>query len=218
MNCDAGWPAMGQINSSAQQSVLPNIHQRISCEETATAEIPSPYGNANQNRYNPETSDFLFPNMAHVQENPSKSTALTAAGQHNPMPVAEPCFSPGFQEAFGQRNTLRNQVAQRPNASSQMECSGIFHTDERYSQFIFDFNESVPASTNRISQHYETSAKIGIPDQTAQYNPMDPVNPTDASGPIHSSNCPKEFLPEYHHEPQELSCSFVRPHACSYCD
>ncbi|GIZ04308.1 hypothetical protein CEXT_319961 [Caerostris extrusa] len=76
MNYDAGRPAMGQINSSAQQSVLPNIHQRICCEETATAEIPSPYGNANQNPYNPETSDFLFPNMAHGQENSSKSTPL----------------------------------------------------------------------------------------------------------------------------------------------
>ncbi|GIY76648.1 hypothetical protein CDAR_467961 [Caerostris darwini] len=50
MNYDAGWSAMGQINSSPQQSFLPNIHQRTSCEETATAEIPSPYGNANRNQ------------------------------------------------------------------------------------------------------------------------------------------------------------------------
>ncbi|GIY67475.1 hypothetical protein CDAR_618781 [Caerostris darwini] len=92
MNYDAGWPAMGQINSSPQQSVLPNIHQRTSCEETATAEIPSPYGNANQNQYDPETSDFLFPNMAHDQGNPFKSTPLTVADQHNPMHVAEPIF------------------------------------------------------------------------------------------------------------------------------
>ncbi|GIY86290.1 hypothetical protein CDAR_455251 [Caerostris darwini] len=92
MNYDAGWPAMGQINSSAQQSVLPNIHQRISCEETATVEITSPYGNANQNRYNPETSDFLFPNMAHGQENSSKSTTLTVADPHNPMHIAETLF------------------------------------------------------------------------------------------------------------------------------
>ncbi|GIZ04309.1 hypothetical protein CEXT_319971 [Caerostris extrusa] len=98
-----------------------------------------------------------------------------------------------------------------------MECSGIFHTDETYSPFIFDFNENVHASTNRISQHYETSSGIPIlADQTAQYNPIDPI--PDASGPIHSSNCPKEFLPEDHHEPREHFRSFVRPHACSYCD
>ncbi|GIY74738.1 hypothetical protein CEXT_705171 [Caerostris extrusa] len=208
MNYDAGLPAIGQINSSTQQSVLPNIHQRTSCEDTATAEIPSPYGNANQNQYNPETSDFLLPNMAHVQENQSKSTPLTVADQHNPMHVAEPCILPGFQEAFGQRNTLRNQTAQRPIAASQMECSGIIYMDETSTQFISDFNDSSDASTNLISRHYETFSEIPIlADQNSQYNPMDTVPPTDASDPIHSNNCPEELLPEDHLEPRELSRS-----------
>ncbi|GIY85791.1 hypothetical protein CEXT_798411 [Caerostris extrusa] len=109
-NYDEGRSVMGQINSSAQQSVLSNIHLRTTCEETATAEIPSQFGNANQNQYNPEISDSLFPNMAHGEETPSKTTPLTEADQLNPMHVAEPCILPGFQEAFGQRNTLINQL------------------------------------------------------------------------------------------------------------
>ncbi|GIY79087.1 hypothetical protein CDAR_191371 [Caerostris darwini] len=219
MNCDEGRSVMGQINYSAQQSVLSDIHLRTSCEETATAEIPSQYRNANQNQYNPDISDYLFPNMAHGEETPSKTTPLTDADQHNPVHVAEPCILPGFQEAFGQRNTLINQLAKLPSASSHMECSGTFIRDETSTQFICDFHEGVNASTNLISQHYERSSEIPIlVDQNEQYNPMDSVPPTDASVSIHSSNCPKEFLPEDHGEPRELSRSVVRPHACSYCD
>ncbi|GIY05201.1 hypothetical protein CEXT_672291 [Caerostris extrusa] len=44
-----------------------------------------------------------------------------------PIPFAEPCSLPGFQQTFGQRNALRNQIAQYPNASSQMDCSSISH-------------------------------------------------------------------------------------------
>ncbi|GIY05197.1 hypothetical protein CEXT_672271 [Caerostris extrusa] len=219
MNYDEGRSVMGQINSSAQQSVLSNIHLRTTCEETATAEIPSQFGNANQNQYNPEISDSLFPNMAHGEETPSKTTPLTEADQLNPMHVAEPCILPGFQEAFGQRNTLINQLAKLPSASSHLECSGIFYTDETSTQFISDFNESVNASTDLISQHYERSSEMPIlVDQNQQYNPMDSVPTTDASVPIHFNSCPKEFLPEDNGEPCELSRSVVTPHACSYCD
>ncbi|GIY20905.1 hypothetical protein CEXT_773961 [Caerostris extrusa] len=191
-NYDEGRSVMGQINSSAQQSVLSNIHLRTTCEETATAEIPSQYGNENQNQYNPEISDSLFPNMAHGEETPSKTTPMTEADQHNPMHVAEPCILPGFQEAFGQRNTLINQLAKLPSASSHMEGSGIFHRDETSTQFICDFHEGVNASTNLTSQHYESSSEIPIlVDHNEQYNPMESVPPTDASVPIHSNNCPK---------------------------
>ncbi|GIY48988.1 hypothetical protein CDAR_523691 [Caerostris darwini] len=125
--------------------------------------------------------------MPHGPENQYNSTPLPNADQLNPMPVAEPCSLPGFQQAFGQRNTLMNQIHQRPNASCQMESSGTSRTDVMSSSFTFDFNEIDHASTNQISQHYETSSGIPIlEDQNAQYNPMDPVPPTDASGPIHS--------------------------------
>ncbi|GIY01606.1 hypothetical protein CEXT_799781 [Caerostris extrusa] len=208
MKYDAEPPVTGQINSSAQQSVLPSIHQRKGCEDAATAEIPSPYGNANQKQYHPETSDFLFPNMAHGEEKPSKSTPLTVADQNNPMHVAEPCFLPGFQETFGQRDTLMDQIVQRPSASSQMECSVTFHTDGTSSHFISYFNESDNASTNRISEHYETSSGIPIlADQNAQSNLMDPISPTDAIGPIHSNNRPKEVLLKDHLEPRDRSRS-----------
>ncbi|GIY69793.1 hypothetical protein CDAR_614481, partial [Caerostris darwini] len=143
----------------------------------------------------------------------------TIADQHNPMHVAEPCLLTGFQEAVGQRNTLINQLAELPNASSQMECSGIIHTDETSSQFISVFNEAVNASTILISQHHEASSGIQILiDQNARYNPLDPVPPTDASGPIHSNNYPKEFLPEDDREHQDRSRSVARPYASNYCD
>ncbi|GIY78461.1 hypothetical protein CEXT_570221 [Caerostris extrusa] len=216
---DAWSPDMSQINSSTPQSVLPNVHERTSCEETATAEIPSPYGKVSQSQYDPETSDFLFPNMAHGQENPSKSTPLTVADQHNPIHVAEPCRLPGFQEVFGQRNTLRNQIAHHPNAPSQMECSGILHTDEMSSHFITVFNESDNASANQISQINETSSEISYFDlPKSEYNLLDPIPQTDAISPIHSNKRPKEFLPKNNLEPRDLSRSVAGPHACNYCD
>ncbi|GIY26553.1 hypothetical protein CEXT_184991 [Caerostris extrusa] len=219
MNYEEWRSVMGQINSSGQQSVLPNIHLRTTCEETATAEIPSPYGNENQNQYNPEISDSVFPNMAQGQENQSESTPSPIADQLNPMPVAEPRLLPGFQQAFGQRNALTNQLAQLPNASFQMECSGTSSTDVMSSTFTSDFNEDFNASANLMSQHYEIST--GIPtsvDLNAQYNPMDPIPPTDSTGPIHYSKCPKDFQPKYHIKPSDLSSSVRRPYACNYCD
>ncbi|GIY05195.1 hypothetical protein CEXT_672261 [Caerostris extrusa] len=216
---DSGWPAMSQINSSTQQSVLPNIHQATSCEETATAEIPSPYDIANQNQYNPETSDFLFPNMPHDQENHCKTSHLPVSDQHYPMPVTEPCSLPGFQQTSGRRSSLMNQIAQYPNASSEMDCSVIYRTDEMSPHFISYSNENFNTSANLMSQDHETSTEMPIlAVQNAQYNPMDPVPPTDSTGQIHSSKCPKDFQPKYHLKPSELSRSVKRPYACNYCD
>ncbi|GIY59617.1 hypothetical protein CEXT_152991 [Caerostris extrusa] len=211
---DAGRPATGRINSSAEQSVFPNIHQRSDCEATETAEIQSSNGIENQSQYNPEISDFMFLYMPQDQENQSESTPSPIADQHNPMPVAEPRLLPGFQQAFGQRNALAIQMAQRINISSQIECSGTSSTDVMSSSFTSDFNENFNASANLMSQHYETSK--GIPtsvDLNAQYNPMDPIPPTDSTGPIHSSKCPKDFQPKYHLKPGDLSCSVRRPYA-----
>ncbi|GIX83529.1 hypothetical protein CDAR_217311 [Caerostris darwini] len=218
MNYEARWPDMSQFNSSIQQSVLPNMHLRTDWEAAATAEISSSYGIAKYNQYNLEISDFLLPNMPHGPENQYNSTTLPNADQLNPMPVAEPCSLPGFQQAFGQRNTLMNQIHQHPNAC-QMDSSGTSRTDVMSSSFTFAFNEIDNISNNQISQHYETSSGIPIlAVQNAQFNPMDPVPPTDAISPIHSKECPKEFLPKDYLEPQDRSHSVARPYASSYCD
>ncbi|GIX69647.1 hypothetical protein CDAR_283711 [Caerostris darwini] len=135
------------------------------------------------------------------------------------LPVAETCVLPGFQQTFGHKNPLMNQMAHHPNASSQMECPGIFHTDETSPDFISDFNENENASTNPISQFYEASLSIPIlAVQNAQYNPMDPIPQTNSIGPIDPNKCPSEFLPQDHLEPQDRSRSVARPHACNYCD
>ncbi|GIY26559.1 hypothetical protein CEXT_185021 [Caerostris extrusa] len=222
MSYDAGWPAMGQINSSTQQSVLPNIHQRTSWEVTATAEIPSPYGNANHSQYNSDISDFMFPNMAHGQENPSKSTPFTVADQHNLMPVSEPCSLPGFQQTFGRRNKLMNQIAQRQNASSQLQCSGIYRTKEMSPHFISDFNVNFSTSANLISQDQETClGKPILADQNTQYNSMDPILPIDSIGPFLSNKCPDEFLSIDHLETEgshTRTHTAETPYACTVCN
>ncbi|GIY20899.1 hypothetical protein CEXT_773931 [Caerostris extrusa] len=165
----------------------------------------------NQNLYNPETSDFLFPDWPHYQDRQFESTHLQPPSETNylitnqnpqcceasnpelsanaPVPVAEPYFLSGLQQAFGlQEHALTNQfMAFACNAYlSNEQCSGTSRTDE-ISHFISDFNGNLEAPANRISPPYETSS--GIPILTVpnvHYNPMDPVPPTDAIGPIHS--------------------------------
>ncbi|GIY34793.1 hypothetical protein CDAR_46821 [Caerostris darwini] len=151
--------------------------------------------------------DFLFPGILQGEENQTESAyslqpsednsaiinqnpPFCEAWNPNPdvnstLPVAEPCVLPGFQQTFGRRNTASNQLTQYPNVPSQMQCSGIFHMDEIPSHFVSDSNESGNASNNQLSQYYDTS--LGIPIsavQVAQYNPMDPIPPTDAVFPI----------------------------------
>ncbi|GIY39421.1 hypothetical protein CDAR_383651 [Caerostris darwini] len=112
-------PSMNQTHSSWQHIISPNIHRKTGCEETAAAEVSSQYGVENQNPYNPEISDFLFPGMAHGKENqiesayslqPSDNNSAVMNQNHQfceawnlnhpvnaPVPVAEPCALPGFQ-------------------------------------------------------------------------------------------------------------------------
>ncbi|GIY45574.1 hypothetical protein CDAR_503731 [Caerostris darwini] len=237
---EAQWPFHNQSNSSTQQSFLPDVHQRIECGETAAAETFSQHAVTNQNLYHPETSDFLFPDWPHDQERQSESVHLQHPSEENylivnqnpqccessnpehsadaPMHVDEPYYLPGFQQTFGQINTLTNQMAHPPNASCQMRCFSISRTEEMGPHFISDFNENLDAPANRISPQYETSS--GIPILTvpkAHYNPMDPVPPTDAIVPVHSDKCPEEFLPRDHFEPHDRSRSRARPYACKYC-
>ncbi|GIY34791.1 hypothetical protein CDAR_46811 [Caerostris darwini] len=235
---EAQWPFHNQSNSSTQQSFLPDVHPRIECGETAAAETFSQHAVTNQNLYNPETSDFLFPDWPRDQERQSESIHLLHPSEANnlimnqnsqccedlnpehsanaSMPVAEPCFLPGFQQTFGRRHALTHQMAHLPNASRQMECFGISRKDEMSPHFISYFNENFDASDNRISPQYETSS--GIPILTVPNNPMDPIPPTDAIGPIHSNKCVKEFQPKDHPEPRDRSRSRARPYACKYCD
>ncbi|GIY85799.1 hypothetical protein CEXT_798451 [Caerostris extrusa] len=146
------------------------MQHRIDCGEKAAAETSSQLAVTNQN---PQTSYFLFPDWPHDQERQSESTHLQHPSETNylianqnpqcsedlnpehsanaPTPVAEPYFLPGFQQTFGQRNALTNQMAHPPNASCQMECSGISRMEEMYPHLTSDFNENFDASANRIS-------------------------------------------------------------------
>ncbi|GIY39315.1 hypothetical protein CDAR_312541 [Caerostris darwini] len=234
-------PSKNQTHSSWQHIISPNIHRKTGCEETAAAEVSSQYGVENQNPYNPEISDFLFPGMAHGKENqiesayslqPSDNNSAVMNQNHQfceawnlnhpvnaPVPVAEPCALPGFQETFGHRNALRNQLPQHPDVSSQMENSGTSRTDKMSFRFTSNFNESDSASTNQLSRNYVTS--LGIPFlavENAQFNPMDPIPPTVAISPIHSDKCSKEFLPKDNLEHRDHSPINARPYACNYCD
>ncbi|GIY47105.1 hypothetical protein CDAR_455451 [Caerostris darwini] len=234
---EAQWPFLCESNSSTQQSFLPNMQQRIDFEETAAVETFSQRAVTNQNLYNPETSDFLFPDWPHYQERQSESTHLRHPSEANylitnqnpqcseasntehsanaPMPVAEPYFLSGFQQTFGQRQSLTHQMAHRPNASCQLECSGTPRTDEMSPHFISDFSETFDASDNRISPQYEISS--GIPILIVPNNPMDPIPPTNAISQIHSKKCPEEFPPKDYLEPHDSSRSHARPYACKYC-
>ncbi|GIY01199.1 hypothetical protein CDAR_279931 [Caerostris darwini] len=71
---EAQWPFHNQSNSSTQQSFFPYVHQRIDYGETAAAETFSQHAVTNQNLYNPESSDFLFPDWPHDQGRQSEST------------------------------------------------------------------------------------------------------------------------------------------------
>ncbi|GIY15672.1 hypothetical protein CDAR_609661 [Caerostris darwini] len=232
-------PSIVQTHASGQHSIFPNIRKNTDCEETEAAEVSSQHGVANQKPHNPEISDFRFPGKPRGEEIQTKSTYLLQPSEDNsaivdqnpqfceawnpnpnvntPLPIAEPCILPGFQQTFGQRNTAMNLFTQYPNASSQMQCSGIHHMDEMSSHF--ESNESDNVSINQLTQYYDTS--LGIPTlavQNTQYNPMDPITPTDAVGPIQSNICRKEFVPKDHLEPLDRSRSPARRYSCSYCD
>ncbi|GIY68949.1 hypothetical protein CEXT_216851 [Caerostris extrusa] len=73
--------SMDKINSSMQQSILNDIHQRTGYEENAADEIFVQYGVTKPNRYNPETSEFMFPGMQHIQENEPNSTHFQMASE-----------------------------------------------------------------------------------------------------------------------------------------
>ncbi|GIY78465.1 hypothetical protein CEXT_570241 [Caerostris extrusa] len=161
-------------------------------------------------------SYLLFPNLSHGQESQYESTHLLQPSEddsaimnpnpqfpeawnpnhpvHAASPVAEPCFLPGFQETFGQGNVLINQMAAHSNASSEMQCSGMYHMDEMPSHFISDFDESDNASTNRLLHHNETS--IVMPILAVQNEQHNPIPPTDAIDLITSKKRPKKFFTE----------------------
>ncbi|GIY48277.1 hypothetical protein CDAR_92651 [Caerostris darwini] len=229
-------PSLTQAHSSWQLSIFPNISLKPDCEETTAAEVSSQLIVANQNPHNPEISDFLFPSMVHGDENQTVSAYSLQSSEYNsmimnqnpqfieawnanppanaPLAVAEPCVLPGFQQTFGQRNVLINQLDHHPNTSSQMQCSGIYHMDEMPTHFVSDFNESDTAS-----QHDETTLGISIlAVQNAEYNPMDLIPPTDAISPIHSNEGLEEYLPKDGIEPQDRSSSHAGPYACDDCD
>ncbi|GIY73852.1 hypothetical protein CEXT_322681 [Caerostris extrusa] len=98
MHYEERMPSMNQAYSSRQHSIHPNMHQRTDCEEAAAAEMPSQYLIANQNTFNPVTSEFQFPDMAREKENQFKS--------------------PHFQQPFEAKTLFLNQNPRCGEASS----------------------------------------------------------------------------------------------------
>ncbi|GIY34783.1 hypothetical protein CDAR_46751 [Caerostris darwini] len=196
MDHEARWPSAIEFDSSNQESILSNIHQRRDCEETAAAKMSSQYEVSHYNQYNPKISDFLFPGKPSVDENESKSQNLPKTSEeskafrnpnlqysdasnpehreNNIMPLSDKCVLPGFQQTFGQRNALMNQMSEHNNAVSQMECPGIFHTNEVSSHFpstYYNFGRSEHILTNETWQY--SGMSLGTPIlniQNAQYS------------------------------------------------
>ncbi|GIY30290.1 hypothetical protein CDAR_583961 [Caerostris darwini] len=201
MNYGAGWPAMGQINSSTQHSFLPVMHQQTYCEGMSAAEMVSQYGVTDQNPYTNETSDFLFPGRLPIEEIESKLLHLQHAigarnviedyqygdaliPECNPMSIAVRNFLPGFQQTLDQRNAPMNRMFQHPTAPSQIECSGISRTNEVSALFPSTYNNfgsSEHILTNETSQYsgiaFETP---NLNSQNAQYSTRNPIHPTNS--------------------------------------
>ncbi|GIY16475.1 hypothetical protein CEXT_423041 [Caerostris extrusa] len=191
---EARWSSTDQINSSMQQSILPEIHQQTGYEENAAAEMFSQYGVMNRNPYYPETSDFMSPGMHHIQENEPHSTHFLLPSEASkvfipfnpeyptniPMSVTEQSILTGSQQTFGQRNALMHQMAQHPSAFSQTECSGISTTNElppHFSSTYHNFGESDHTLTNRVSQYSEKSLEmLDLASQIEICNPMSPTS------------------------------------------
>ncbi|GIY20914.1 hypothetical protein CEXT_774031 [Caerostris extrusa] len=73
MHLEVNSLSMNQPHSSWQHNILSNMDQGTDCEETAAAAVSSQFGVGNQNSYNPETSEFLFPGMPRGEENQTES-------------------------------------------------------------------------------------------------------------------------------------------------
>ncbi|GIY75596.1 hypothetical protein CDAR_175421 [Caerostris darwini] len=147
-----GWPFLSENKSSTQQSIVPDIHQRIDSKETATAEISSQHGVSTHNQYNPRISDFHFPGTPAVEEKESKSIYVQQTSEasdvfkyknflysdagisgfeaNNPRSLADQSLLPGFQQTFGRRNALMNQMSQHNKDLSQVEYCGLSRTNE----------------------------------------------------------------------------------------
>ncbi|GIY33178.1 hypothetical protein CDAR_244601 [Caerostris darwini] len=184
MDHEARWPSTSEYNSSIQERIISNIHQTRNCEETAAAEMSSQYEVPSYYQYNPKISDFLFPGKPSTEENKSKSLNLQQTLEEseayrnrylqypdasNPehsanmsMPLTVQSVLPGFQQTFGQRSALRNQMSQH-NIVSQMEYHGISRKEEVSSDFLSPYNnfgETDDILTNLPLQYSETSLEI----------------------------------------------------------
>ncbi|GIY75602.1 hypothetical protein CDAR_175461 [Caerostris darwini] len=138
MDYEAWWSSTDQFNSSKQQNIFPDMHQRTGYEEKAAAEMFSLYEFKNTNPYKPETSDFLLPGMHPIQENKLTSTYLQQPSEvsevfineypqnyepsnpkwpeNTPMSAAKRTVSTGSQQTLGRRHPISNTTL--PSASS----------------------------------------------------------------------------------------------------
>ncbi|GIY34785.1 hypothetical protein CDAR_46761 [Caerostris darwini] len=190
--------------------------------------MPSQYGMSSQIPFNPEVPDFLFPDMPHIQENEpipihfklsseasnifrnQNSQQSDASNPEHPADTprfeADRSVLPSFQQTFGQRNAMMNRMFQHPTASSQIECSGIFRTNEVSSHFPSSYNNFVRSEhilTDEISQYSGMPLETPISSiQNAQYSTSNPIHPTNSveqneTFPFEISTCddPLENLP-----------------------
>ncbi|GIY48481.1 hypothetical protein CDAR_585221 [Caerostris darwini] len=203
MDYEALWPSLLQSSSSTQQNILRDIYQRTDCEETAAAVMPSQQGVANQNPYNPETSDFPFP---HIQENELAPTHLKQQSEVNNVfinqypqnyepsnpkrpdnpakPIATRCVLPGFQETFGRRNPMSNTIL--PSANS-VNCE-------------------------QNSEEKNLDLCTGVCEQNAD-------EPQKTKNTLHKcSRCPMKFKRKHYLVSHERVPNVEKPYVCSFCD
>ncbi|GIY13456.1 hypothetical protein CDAR_193231 [Caerostris darwini] len=232
MDYEARWSSADHLHSSMQQSVLHSIHQRTGYEENAAAEMFYRHGISNQNPYNPEISDFMFPGMHHIQENESNSTHLQLPSEvgeifmprnsqnyeplipeypaNIPMFVSERTILTGSQQTFGQRNAQMNQLSQHPKAFSPMECNGMSSTNKllpNFSSAYQTFDESDHTLTNRVSQYSEKSLEMPI---LSIQNPNNPMIQTSGINSIQPTQQLSSFA--------SLSCDFPLDRPSFYMD
>ncbi|GIY48479.1 hypothetical protein CDAR_585211 [Caerostris darwini] len=207
MDHEARWPSASEFESSTHESIFSNMHQRSDCEETAAAEMSSQYEVPNYYQYNPKISDTLFPDKPSVEENESKSFNSQQTPEESkafrnpflqypdvsnlehpaniPMPLNNHSVLLGFQQTFGQRNALMNQMFQHNNDVLQMEYPGISRKNELSSNCLspyHNFGETDHILTNLASQYSGTSLEIPFLNiQKPQYSTRNLIHSTTSN-------------------------------------
>ncbi|GIY62539.1 hypothetical protein CDAR_475331 [Caerostris darwini] len=154
MEYEARWPSISQGNSSNQQSFLFDMHQQTDYEEIGAAEMYSRYDLSTHDQYILANSDFHFSSNPSVEENEYKSVNLQQSSEPStvlrsqnsqssdatcsghtaniPSSIAQQGLLSGFQQTLGQKNVLKNRMAQHLKDFSQTEYSAISSTNKAF--------------------------------------------------------------------------------------